>query len=283
MSEKSMVPFDEVRALAKAAAESRYYPGVQSAEQALILMSLAQAEGMRPIQALQRYHVIEGRPSKQSQAMLADFIASGGKIKWLRHDAQECKAEFSHPQGGTITTGFTIADAKTAGLSDRPNWKRYPENMLHARCVSKGVRFCYPAATGGFHTPEETLDQSYDNGEQSAAGLWDKIQQPPAVQEAEFTEAPKVVDAAEIVQPEEPKPLRLAMPGDVCDRVPDDVCALSRKLTAKPFAEQADAELSATIATLQGLANKAKDPQNRAALSVVASFATAALQSRGAA
>ncbi len=283
---QALITFQEVRELAKATAESRYYPGVQSAEQALVLMSLAQAEGMHPIQALQRYHVIEGKPSKQAQAMLADFIASGGKVEWLEHTAARCMAKFTHPQGGTITTGFTIEDAKRAGLAERPNWKRYPENMLHARCVSKGVRFCYPAATGGFHTPEEEADSFGDRAaENKGPSIWEKFpkqeaanEAPPPVPDAQFEDVAIAHEA-----PPSQQPQHLAMPDDTCDRVPAEIAQVSRKLTVTPFAEQDGETLARTVAERDALAKKAKEPQNRAVIAVVATFARAEQHKRGAA
>lgn len=278
----AIVPFSEVKELAKATAESRYYPGVQSAEQAIVLMSLAQAEGMHPIQALQRYHVIEGKPSKQAQAMLADFIASGGKVEWIEHSSTACKATFSHPTGGTVTTGFTMDDAKRAGLSARPNWQRYPENMLHARCVSKGVRFVYPAATGGFHTPEEEQDRAADV---PGPSLWDKFPKvatndapASASQDAQFEDVAMNMAATPEVAPEV-----LAMPGDDCDRVPAEIVHHSRKLTATPFADQSDGELAGTITELERLARGSKNKVNRAVLTVVCTFARESLRKRSAA
>lgn len=154
----AVIPMTEMRELAKAAASSGFFPGIETPEKALVLMAIAQAEGCAPIQAMQRYDIIKGRPSKKAWAMLADFTSAGGKIEWHEHGAQCCRATFSHAQGGTVTVDWNLAKAKEAGLSGNDNWRKYPENMLHARCVSNGVRFVFPAAANGLYTPEEMQD-----------------------------------------------------------------------------------------------------------------------------
>lgn len=154
----AVVPFEQVKEMAKSAASSGFFPGVRTPEQALVLMALAQAEGIAPITAMMRYDVIQGRPAKKSQAMLADFLSAGGKVEWLQHSDQCCEAKFSHPQGGEITVKWDLDKAKKAELLGKDNWKKHTENMLHARCVSNGVRFVYPAATGGLYDPTEVTD-----------------------------------------------------------------------------------------------------------------------------
>jgi hypothetical protein len=157
-----MVPYEQVKEMARSAASSGFFPGIKTPEQALVLMALAQAEGIAPIQAMMRYDVIQGRPAKKSQAMLADFLAAGGKVEWLQHGPDCCEAKFSHPHGGTIVVKWDIEKAKKAQLTGKDLWSKYAENMLHARCVSNGVRFVYPAATGGLYDPSEVADFTSD-------------------------------------------------------------------------------------------------------------------------
>lgn len=44
------------------------------------LMLLCQCEGLNPIAAMKRYHIVEGRPSMRADAMQAEFLARGGAI-----------------------------------------------------------------------------------------------------------------------------------------------------------------------------------------------------------
>jgi len=149
--------FAEIERLADYIAESRLF-GLATREQAIVMMSIAQAEGRHPAQAAKDYNIIQGRPSKTAEAMQRDFMQAGGRIEW--HDLSDdiAAATFSHPQGGSIRILWDMPRAAKAGLSGKDMWKKYPRQMLRARCVSEGVKTIYPAATGGFYTPEEVRD-----------------------------------------------------------------------------------------------------------------------------
>ena len=134
--------------------------GVKTPEQAIALMLVAQAEGRSPFEAARDYHIIQGRPCLRADSMLARFQQAGGKVKWLESTDTKCSAEFSHPQGGTLTVTWTIERAKQAGLTGKDNWKAYPAQMLRARCISEGVRAVYPGACSGMYTPEEIQDMA---------------------------------------------------------------------------------------------------------------------------
>lgn len=44
------------------------------------LMLLCQCEGLNPVAAMKRYHIVEGRPSMRADAMQAEFLSKGGAI-----------------------------------------------------------------------------------------------------------------------------------------------------------------------------------------------------------
>ena len=179
------MPLAEVQKLADAVARSGLF-GIKTAEQALALMAICQAEGLHPAKAAQEYHVIQGRAALKADAMLARFQRAGGRVRWAETTDQACAGEFTHEQGGTVTIRWTLDDAKRAGLAGKDNWKSYPRQMLRARVISEGVRACFPGAIQGFYTPEEVMDfapagevkaaelvvdQNKENAERVAAGL----------------------------------------------------------------------------------------------------------------
>jgi len=75
------MPMAEMQSLAQDAAKSGMF-GLQNPSQAICLMALCQAEGINPVLALRRYHLIEGKPSMRADAMLAEFAARGGGVIW---------------------------------------------------------------------------------------------------------------------------------------------------------------------------------------------------------
>ena len=85
----------DVEIMARHAARSRLYGMDES--QAFTLMMLADAEGLHPIQAVRRFHVIKGRPSMRADAMQAEFQRHGGCLRWLETTDEACVAEAWHP------------------------------------------------------------------------------------------------------------------------------------------------------------------------------------------
>ena len=130
--------------IAKAFAMSNLF-GFKNESEAFSLMCIAQANGLHPAKAAERYHIIQGRPAMKADAMLSSFQESGGKVKWIKRTDTECKLWLSHPQGGELEVTWTIGRAQKAGLGGKDNWKKFPAQMLAARCVSEGVRALFPA------------------------------------------------------------------------------------------------------------------------------------------
>lgn len=160
MSEQTtaVVPFEAIKSMANMIVKSRLF-NLQNDEQAVSLMLLCQAENIHPMKAVQRYHIIQGKPAMRSDAMLGDFISKGGKVEWHERSAEKASATFYSngcPKGLKIT--WTMDDAETAGVAGKDNWKKYPRQMLSARVISEGVRATDPATTQGLYVPEEIQD-----------------------------------------------------------------------------------------------------------------------------
>lgn len=153
----SVAPVDDVWRMAQAVAKSGLF-GMKSAEQAMALMLVAQAEGMHPATAARDYHVIQGRPALKADAMLARFMQAGGRVQWSSYTAECVRATFSHPQGGEVEVEWTIEQAKAIGLANKETWRQYPRQMLRARVVSEGIRTVFPGVAVGVYTPEEVAD-----------------------------------------------------------------------------------------------------------------------------
>jgi len=162
MENNALVPlsFDQMMQTAQVVASSKLFPGVATPEQAMTLMMLCRSEGIDPVQALRRYHIIQGRVTMRADAMQAEFQRQGGRIEWKQRDDSAAEAIFSHSAGGTITVRWDMDRAKVAGLAGKDTWRSYARQMLHARCVSEGVRAILPGVVMGVYTPEEVGDMS---------------------------------------------------------------------------------------------------------------------------
>lgn len=148
----------DIERMAQSVAKSGLFPGMKTQEQAMALMLLAHAEGMHPAIAARDYDVISGRPAKKAEAMMRDFMRSGGAIEWHELSDAVAEATFSHPQGGKLKLRWDMDRATKAGLGGKPMWKQWPRQMLRARLISEGVRTVFPLATSGMYVPEEVQD-----------------------------------------------------------------------------------------------------------------------------
>ena len=220
MANEVMVPLEQIGMMAKAVSDSGLF-GIKSESAAFSLMCIAQADGIPPIKAAVQYHIIDGKPSLKSEAMLARFQASGGSIRWKERTPQRCTLWLEHPKAGEIEVTWDIERAKAAGLAGRTTWKAYPAQMMSARCISEGIRALYPACVGGFYTPEEVRDfdapppappEIPKPAQATKAAMPKPKAAKPAPQEAEivedgYSEPPVQTDAfAETPKPETKEP-----------------------------------------------------------------------------
>lgn len=154
----SLVPYAQQERMAHSLVKSGLF-GLQTPDQALALMAIAEAEGKHPAIIARDFNIISGRPAKKAEAMMRDFCAAGGTVKWHALDDTIADATFAHPQGGTVRITWDMARAQQAGLTSRGDmYRKYPRAMLRSRCVSEGVRTVAPFATSGVYTPEEVGD-----------------------------------------------------------------------------------------------------------------------------
>jgi len=149
--------FSELVQIAKCLAASRLF-GIQTEDQAIALCLIAQAEGKHPATAALVYNIIQGRPALNADSMLARHQATGGKVQWTCYTPERVTGVFSHPQGGEIEITWDTARAQTAGLVGKDNWRKWPQQMRRARCISEGVRTVNPGCLVGLYAPEEVID-----------------------------------------------------------------------------------------------------------------------------
>lgn len=153
----NIVPMADIQKMAQVAADSKMF-GFKNQAEAMAIMLLCQAEDMHPAIAMRDYHVIQGRPALKSDAMLARFQTSGGKVNWTSYTDEVVTGVFSHPQGGEVSISWTMEMAHRLGFTKKENWRNYPRAMLRARCISEGIRTVFPACVAGVYTPEEVQD-----------------------------------------------------------------------------------------------------------------------------
>ena len=141
--------------VASAIVKSGFWPDA-NANAVLMLCYLAEAEGHHPAVVYRDYHIMQGKPAKKAEAILRDFVAAGGKIKWHRLDDECADATFTH-SSGEARIAWDLERARKANLKS-PMWSKYPRQMLRSRTISEGVRTVFPGATSGLYEEGEVAD-----------------------------------------------------------------------------------------------------------------------------
>lgn len=136
---------------------------IKSPAAAVAVIQKGRELGIAPMYALSNIIVIQGKPTANSELMLALIYRDHGDdaIVFEESTADRCTVAYKRRNAsrpGKFT--FTMQEARTAGLQGG-NWAKYPSAMLRARCVSAVARMGFPDSIGGMYTPEE-LGQSED-------------------------------------------------------------------------------------------------------------------------
>jgi hypothetical protein len=128
-------------------------------EATLAAMLTGEELGIKPMTALQKIHVIEGRPGLAAELMRALILQHGHDI-WVE-EKSNTRVTVAGRRKGTDRVSkvtWTADDVKKAGLDGRPNHKRYPRAMLTARATAELARDIFPDLIGGLYAVEELSD-----------------------------------------------------------------------------------------------------------------------------
>ena len=136
---------------AKNAAESQMYRNVGKESGIMMIMLAAREYGIGPAQALNGgLHIIEGKVELSARVMSALIRRAKHTLKILESTDEICRIMGTRSDTGeTHTVCFTIAMAQKAGLiKEKGGWKRTPEDMLYARCISRLARQLFSDVIG---------------------------------------------------------------------------------------------------------------------------------------
>jgi hypothetical protein len=134
--------------------------GLDKPEQGEILAMQCLVEKKSPLELARTYHFIQGQLAIRSDALLAKYQMSGGKVDWITRTDKLVEAKFErNGQSAHIVASIEeyIANGTALGKDGKPkdNWKKWPRRMLTARAVSEGVRLIAPECCFGTYTVEE--------------------------------------------------------------------------------------------------------------------------------
>lgn len=148
---------DELGRFAKMAYESGLFKDLKSMSAAGVKIAAGAEFGIKPIASLRSLHVFQGKVEMSATLILGLCKQAGYRYKVLQSDEQAARLEWYGPDGELLgpPVGFTIEQARKAGLLNKGPWQSYTEDMLWARAVSRGARRYCPEVVHGVYVDGE--------------------------------------------------------------------------------------------------------------------------------
>lgn len=167
---------DEVWRLAQAVSLSGLAPNdMKEPEKVMVAILHGMELGIKPMQAIQRIAVINGRPSLWGDAALG-LVTSSGLLEDIEEtvegEGDNRTAICTVKRAGSaraVVRKFSVLDAKTAKLwgkassSGKPTpWVTHPDRMMQMRARAFALRDTFADVLGGMYLAEELQGETID-------------------------------------------------------------------------------------------------------------------------
>lgn len=128
----------------------------------LVVLLTGREFGLQPMQAMRMLHVVDGKPVMAADLMVGLCLGRREVCEYfVLVESTADRATYKTKRVGTqeVVLTWTMKQAQTAGVTNKDNWRKYPDAMLRARCASALARAVYPDLMAGTYDPDE-LDVS---------------------------------------------------------------------------------------------------------------------------
>jgi hypothetical protein len=121
-----------------------------------LLSIYAGSLGIHPVQAVMTgFDIIQGKITMKPQQMSALIRKHGHSLKVMQYDDKCVIDGKRRDTGDTMTTKYTIEDAKKAELFGKDNWKKHLHDMLYSRAMGRMGRMLFADVIGGAYCEGE--------------------------------------------------------------------------------------------------------------------------------
>ncbi len=119
--------------------------------------------GMGAMESLREVYVVDGRPTLSAKSMLRLVRERGHSVTGEVRDGVATVTGRRRDTGDEMTVTFSLAEAerimqKGKPLTDKDNWRNYPDDMLWARAVSRLCRRLFPDVLGPASYSREEIE-----------------------------------------------------------------------------------------------------------------------------
>jgi len=130
--------------------------GIDTAPKLMVILQAGREAGLSPIESLNSLYFVNGKVAMYGEAVPLQVLRAGHEIEWGTCNAETATVTITRGDTGkSMTTTFTMADARSRGYTNNPIYQKYPENMLKWRALSMTAKFICPDALRGIGIKEE--------------------------------------------------------------------------------------------------------------------------------
>lgn len=198
-------------------------PAQPSPGKVLFMTETAAMLGIHPMAGLTSIHIIEGKPTLSASLWASLAREAGHRLRvWVEGDGENIRAIATLVRSDDPEFEFKVvwsyADARTAGLLNKDNWKKYLRSMLKSRAITEVIREgCPEVGMGAAYTAEELNPNLAVNEQGEPIEMQQVPDGPPPSQPGTREPAP----AQPPVAPKDQPPIVDDQTGETGDDTPD--------------------------------------------------------------
>lgn len=139
--------------------------GIDTAQKMMVILQAGREAGLSPIEALNSLYFVNGKVAMYGEAAPLQVLRAGHEIEWGTCNAETATVTITRGDTGkSMTTTFTMEEARKRGYTNNAIYQKYPENMLKWRAFSMTAKFICPDALHGIGIKEEMEAEVIQDG-----------------------------------------------------------------------------------------------------------------------
>lgn len=138
--------------------QARCFPNVNGPQQVMVVAMIAHEDGIGLATAMQHAYFVHGRLCWSATYLLmrAEMSGTVEEFDVVTSTDRECVIRCKRKGRSRKNVSFKIEEAERAELvKGGGNWKKWPVEMLLARCIARALRQEWRSIMGGKYVPEE--------------------------------------------------------------------------------------------------------------------------------
>lgn len=137
---------------------------IKNAPQLIMVMQAGYEAGLQPLEAMSAFYFVNGKLSMFGDTAISQVLKAGHKIVWGKCDDLSATVTITRGDDPNVTmsTTYTMEQAKRRGLAAKEVWQKFPENMLKFKAFHATAKFVCPDALHGLPIKEDIEGEVVD-------------------------------------------------------------------------------------------------------------------------